>query len=88
MERAMIQLACDVESIDENDPRQLAAAMRRVSAVTGEGLGPEMDEVIHRLEAGEDPERVEEAMADAFPDEGPAGGLGGAPSYDDGLYEL
>lgn len=88
MERAMMELARDMESIDENDPRQLAAAMRRVSDVTGEGLGPEMNEMVRRLEAGEDPERVEEAMADAFPDEGPGGGLGGAPSHDDGLYEL
>lgn len=88
MERTMMELARDMESMDEDDPRQLAAAMRRVSDVTGEDLGPEMDEMMRRLEAGEDPEKVEEDMADAFPDEGPAGGPGGSPTYDDGLYDL
>ena len=88
MERAMMKLARDMESIDESDPRQLAAAMRRVSNVAGEDLGPEINEMLRRLEAGEDPEKVEDAMADAFPDDGSAGGPGGPPSYDDGLYDL
>ncbi len=88
MERAMMELARDMESVDENDPRQIAAVMRRLSDVAGEDLGPEMDEMIRRLEAGEDPEKVEEEMADAFPDDGTEGGLGGPPTYDDGLYDL
>jgi len=88
MERAMMGLAREMESIDENNPRQLAAAMRRLSEVSGEDLGPEMNEMIRRLEAGEDPEKVEEEMADAFGDEGLAGGPGGSPTYDDGLYDL
>ena len=84
----MMRLARDMESVDENDPRQLASAMRRVSDVTGEDLGSEMDEVIRRLEAGEDPEKVEEEMADAFPDECSLAGPGGSPTHDDGLYDL
>jgi len=88
MERAMMELARDMESVDESDPRQIAAVMRRLSDVAGEDLGPEMDEMIRRLEAGEDPEKVEEEMADAFPDDGTQGGLGGPPTYDDGLYDL
>lgn len=88
MEREMMKLAREMESIDENDPRQLAAAMRRVSEVTGESLGPEMDEAIRRLEAGEDPERIEDELGDLLPDEGMGTGVGGEPSYDDALYDL
>ena len=46
-------------------------------------------EAVRRLEAGEDPERIEEDMGDAL--DGPGGMLGGpmgAPTRDDGLYEL
>jgi putative FmdB family regulatory protein len=88
MERGMMELARDMESVDENNPRQLAAAMRRLSDVSGEDMGPEMNEMIGRLEAGEDPEKVEDAMADALGEEGLEGGAGGAPSHDDGLYDL
>lgn len=87
MEAAMEDLARDFENIDENNPRQVAAAMRRLSAATGEPLDPAMDEAVRRLEAGEDPEKVEEAMADVFP-EGGASDAGGIPTHDGGLYDL
>ena len=87
MERAMASLAGDLDSIDENNPRQMASVMRRLSEATGEPIDDPTDEMIHRLEAGEDPEKVEEAMADEFGDEGAPGG-GGAPSHDNGLYDL
>jgi len=87
MEAAMEDLARDFENIDENNLRQVAAAMRRLSAATGEPLDPAMDEAVRRLEAGEDPEKVEEAMADAFP-EGSASDAGGTPTRDGGLYDL
>jgi hypothetical protein len=87
MERELMKMASEMESMDENDPRQMAAAMRRLSDVTGEKLEPEMQEMIRRLEAGEDPEKVEEDMADVLGG-GPTGGVGGMPTRDDGLYEL
>ncbi|MFW6107393.1 MAG: FmdB family zinc ribbon protein [bacterium] len=86
MEREMMSLAREMESVDENDPKQLAAVMRRLSDASGEDLGPEMNEVIGRLEAGEDPESVEEKMGDVLGED--EAGPGGAPSYDDGLYDL
>jgi len=88
MERAMAEISRDMESVDENDPRQLASVMRRLSDASGESLTPEMDEMLRRLEAGEDPDKVEEEMGDALGEEGPDGGAGGAPTYDDGLYDL
>lgn len=59
--------------LDENDPQSLARFMRKMANETGEDLGPEFDEVIGRLEAGEDPEAIERAMPE----------LGGADAGDD-----
>ena len=89
VEREMMKLMSDAESIDENDPRQLGKLMRRMTEIAGEPVEPEMEEAMRRLEAGEDPEKIEEELGDFLGDdeEGGAGG-GGAPSYDDGLYEL
>lgn len=52
----------DFPDIDENDPRSLGRWMRKMSSEIGEDLGPEFDEVVGRLEAGESPEEIEKAM--------------------------
>jgi putative FmdB family regulatory protein len=67
LERAMMSLAGEMEGVDENDPRAMARFMRRLSETTGMNLGP-MEEAIRRLEAGADPERLEEEMGDLFDD--------------------
>ncbi|MGC8825700.1 MAG: FmdB family zinc ribbon protein [Anaerolineae bacterium] len=68
--------------LDENDPRSIARWMRKMSSELGEDLGPELDEVIDRLEAGQSPEEIEQAM--------PELGAGGDESADlsDGLDDL
>jgi hypothetical protein len=38
--------------------------MRKMSDETGEDLGPEFDEMVGRLEAGESPEEIESSMGD------------------------
>lgn len=86
MERAMMQMAGEIESLDENNPRQMAALMRKLSDAAGEPIDPVTDEMIRRLEAGEDLEKIEEKMADAIGDDASMGG--GAPSYDGGLYDM
>lgn len=48
--------------LDENDPRSLGRWMRKMSQEMGEDLGPEFDEIVGRLEAGEDPEEIEKSM--------------------------
>lgn len=60
--------------LDENDPKSLGHWMRTMSQETGEDLGPEFEEVVGRLEAGEDPESIEESMPDLGSDMG--GGMG------------
>jgi putative FmdB family regulatory protein len=58
--------------LDENDPRSMGRWMRHMGREMGEDLGPEFDEVVGRLEAGESPESIEESMPD----------LGGAAAGD------
>lgn len=87
VEREMMRLMSQAEHMDENDPRQLGQLMRRMSEITGEGLDAEMEEAVRRLEAGEDPDRVEEDLGEGLG--GPGGDEGfGPPSYDEGLYTL
>lgn len=52
----------DMPDFDENDPRSLGRWMRKMSKETGEDLGPEFDEVVGRLEAGDSPENIEKSM--------------------------
>jgi putative FmdB family regulatory protein len=48
--------------LDESDPRSVARWMRKMSEETGEDMGPEFDEMVGRLEAGENPDDVERSM--------------------------
>ncbi len=54
----------NLAGLDENDPKSIARWMRKMSKEMGEDLGPEFDEVVDRLEAGQSPEEIEEAMPD------------------------
>jgi putative FmdB family regulatory protein len=51
-----------MSGLESEDPRALAHFMRKMSDEMGEPLDPEMNEVIGRLEAGEDPEAIEASM--------------------------
>jgi putative FmdB family regulatory protein len=48
--------------IDEQDPRSMAKMMRRMSSELGEEMGPDFQETVDRLEAGESPEEIEKSM--------------------------
>ena len=50
--------------LDENDPKSLARAMKKMGKEMGEDLPPEFDEITGRLEAGESPEAIEKEMPD------------------------
>ncbi len=64
MERAMASLAREADKIDENDPRQAAQLMRKLTKETGIKLGSGIEEAICRMERGEDPDKIEEEMGD------------------------
>lgn len=42
--------------VDEGDPRSVAQWMRKMGNAMGEDAGPEFDEMVERMEAGETPE--------------------------------
>jgi putative FmdB family regulatory protein len=48
--------------LDESDPRSIGKWMRKMSKEVGEDMPPEFDEVVGRLESGEDPESIEKSM--------------------------
>src|SRR5687767_9118364 len=97
MMRAMSELERDMEHLDENNPKHMAHMMRKMKDLMPPGTMPkEMDIAIKRLEAGEDPEKIEEDMGDVLGDfMGPeeeddgAGFAGGGRGYsrDNGLYD-
>ena len=58
----------------ENDPKAMGQMMRKMSQEMGEDMGPEFDEVINRLEAGQSPEDIEEALPELSDELGGEGG--------------
>jgi hypothetical protein len=71
MEKAMQMLAGEAERINEDDPRQAANLMRKLTDMTGMELGEGMQEALRRMESGEDPEQVEAEMGDLLESEDP-----------------
>jgi putative FmdB family regulatory protein len=99
MERVMAELAEEAEGLDESNPRQMARMMRKLYRSTGLPLGEGMEEAIRRMEAGEDPDKIEEEMGDLLEGEEVSLEKGAervralrrklaAPRIDDTLYEL
>jgi hypothetical protein len=91
VERAMMEMERDMEHLDENNPRHMAHMMKKMKDLMPPGSVPkELDVAIKRLEAGEDPEKIEADMGDVLGDfmGGPEGGGGeGAYTRDSGLYD-
>ena len=92
VERAMAELERDMAHMDENNPKHMAHMMRKMKEVMPEGAMPkELDIAIRRLEAGEDPEKIEEDMGDILGEvmggEEGMGGGSGAYEKDSGLYD-
>ena len=88
--RAMAELERDMGHLDENNPKHMAHLMRKMKDAMPPGTMPkELDIAIKRLEAGEDPEKIEAEMGDVFGDMegGPAGGGAAGYSKDAGLYD-
>lgn len=97
MERFMRDMERDMEHMDENNPKHMAHMMKKMKEIMpADAMPKELDIAIKRLEAGEDPEKIEEDMGDVLgdamggmDDEGGMGGMGGGGPYsrDAGLYD-
>ncbi len=95
MEKAMAMLAGEAEKMDENDPRQAAQLMRKLSEAAGISFGDGMEDALNRLERGDDPDRIEEEMGSLLETEEPlllnkkrAGKKRAVPFVDETLYDL
>ena len=98
MEKAMQMLAGQADKINEDDPRQAADLMRKLTDMTGMELGQGMNEALRRMEQGEDPDQIEAEMGDLLEGEDPfilpekrgakATGKRPAPIKDEKLYDL
>jgi putative FmdB family regulatory protein len=89
--RAMSEMERDMEHMDENNPKHMAHMMKKMKEIMPPGTMPkEMDIAIKRLEAGEDPEKIEADMGDVLGplgDESGPGSGGGGYTKDSGLYD-
>ena len=65
-----------LEGLDD-DPRTLGRMLREMGSEMGEDIGPEFDEVVNRLERGDDPEEIEASMPDLPDDSFGGGDMGG-----------
>lgn len=95
MEQLLTQLGPEMEGLDEKNPRQMAGLMRRMFEAMGQPVTGRLEEAVRRLEAGEDPEAMEEEMDGLFAEGDPflPGGLKSIrrkylpPSRDEKLYD-
>ena len=95
LEKAMTALASEAERINEDDPKQAAQLMRKLTHMTGLELGTGMEEALRRMEAGEDPEQIEAEMGDLleedpliFQGQNKSTSKKMPPRKDEKLYEL
>ncbi|MSU68830.1 MAG: FmdB family transcriptional regulator [Opitutaceae bacterium] len=70
MEAAMGAMEKEFSGVDENDPKAMARMMRKMSDMTGEKIDGEMEEVVRKLEAGADPDSLEEQLGGGEKPEG------------------
>lgn len=99
MEQAMMQMAGEFDNVDESDPRAMAQMMRKLMNTTGMNMGEGMEEAVRRMEAGEDPDKVEEELGDLIDSEDPfstgesklkglARRMTEAPNVDPEMYDM
>jgi putative FmdB family regulatory protein len=65
-ESRMDSMADDFSGFEglENDPKAMGQMMRKMGKEMGEDVPPEFDEVVDRLESGQNPEDIEKAIPD------------------------
>jgi putative FmdB family regulatory protein len=89
LENEAMRMASELDEGDTEDPRAMARMMRRLAEASGEPVTPTIEEMLRRMEAGEDPEALEDELGPQLEAEsGENGGVPGPPSRDDGLYDL
>lgn len=68
MDRMMAEMQSEMAGMDEGnpDPKAIGRLMRKMTEATGQPIPKVMEQMIRRMEAGEDPEKLEEEFGDAL----------------------
>ncbi len=91
MEQEMMRMVEGLDEKDAENPRTMGRMMRRLAEASGEPMTPAMEEMLRRMEAGEDPETLEDELGpqlEAEMGDGEGDSERGAPTRDEGLYDL
>jgi hypothetical protein len=100
MENVMAEMEREMASMNEEnpDPRQLGRMMRKMTEATGQRMPEIMEQMIGRLERGEDPQKLEEEYGSSLEEMGEGFDIGDAvgrarkkstsPTRDPKLYEM
>jgi len=73
MEQVMARMGERIQTLDDEDadPREAVRAMREMASAGGLQFNSEVCEAMARIEAGEDPEKIDEAFSEVFESEHP-----------------
>ena len=94
MEKALQVMEKEMHNIKDDDPRQMASLLRKMTEAAGGNLDEGMEEALRRMESGEDPESIEAEMGDKlnpeniFSDQKKRGKRTKKITYDETLYDL
>jgi len=69
LQKSISLLEREVKDINEDDSKQSVYLMRKLVETTGLDLGSGIEEVLRRMEAGEDPDKIEKEMGDILNEE-------------------
>ncbi len=73
MERVLSQMGERMQALEDEDadPRDAVTVMKELASAEGLHFNKEVREVMARIEAGEDPEKIDEEFSDVFNTENP-----------------
>lgn len=71
LENAMSMIEREANNLKEDNPKQTAKIMRKLCDISGLNLGSGMEEALRRMEAGEDPDKIEQDMGYILNEEEP-----------------
>jgi putative FmdB family regulatory protein len=73
MEQVMAEMGERIQALDDEDadPREAVRAMHEMAAAGGLNFNAEVREAMARIEAGEDPEKIDEQFAEVFEADSP-----------------
>jgi putative FmdB family regulatory protein len=69
LKNAMFLLEREAENLNEDNPEKSAHLTRKLCDIAGLDLGSRMEEALKRMEAGEEPEKIEEEVEDILKNE-------------------